>query len=137
MTDIYVANPMGSGQVAQWMSEAIGHFQANRLQEADGLCRRMAETDPGNSEIFNLWAAVVLQGGHTDAAAQLLTRAIELNGGQREYHHNLGNILRETGRLDEAETCFRAALRLAPQADRKSTRLNSSHNQRSRMPSSA
>ena len=62
MTDIYVANRTGSGQVAQWMSEAIGHFQANRLQEADALCRRMAETEPGNAAIFNLWAAVLLQG---------------------------------------------------------------------------
>src|SRR5579859_5289932 len=105
MTDIYVSNRAGSGQVAQWMSEAIGHFQANRLQEADGLCRRMAEAEPGNAEIFNLWAAVLLLG-----------RAIELNGGQREYHHNLGNILREMGRFDEAAACFHTALRLAPQA---------------------
>lgn len=116
MTDLYVTNPTGSGQIAQWMSEAIGHFQANRLQEADTLCRRMAEAEPGTAEIFNLWGAVLLQGGHPDGAAQLLARAIELNGGQREYHHNLGNILREMGRFDEAETCFRNALRLAPQA---------------------
>jgi tetratricopeptide (TPR) repeat protein len=116
MTDIYVANRAGSGQVAQWMSEAIGHFQANRLQEADGLCRRMAEAEPGNAAIFNLWAAVLLQGGQPDGATQLLARAIELDGGQREYHHNLGNILREMGRPGEAETYFRTALRLAPQA---------------------
>ena len=116
MTDLYVASPTGTGQVAQWMSQAIGHFQANRLQEADALCRRMAEAEPGNAEIFNLWAAVVLQGGHPDAAAQLLARAIELNGGQREYHHNLGNVLRDLGRLDEAAACFHTALRLEPQA---------------------
>jgi tetratricopeptide (TPR) repeat protein len=116
MTDIYVSNPFGSGQLAQWMSEAIGHFQANRLREADALCRRMAEAEPGIAEIFNLWAAVVLQGGQPDAAAQLLAHAIELKGDQREYHHNLGNILRDLGRLDEAASCFRAALRLAPQA---------------------
>ena len=116
MTDIYVSNPLGSGQLAQWMSEAIGHFHANRLQEADALCRRMADSEPGNAEIFNLWAAVVLQGGHPAAAAQLLAHAIELKGDQREYHHNLGNILRGLGRLDEAVACFRTALQLAPQA---------------------
>ena len=116
MTDLYVASPTGSGQVAQWMGQAIGLFQAGRLQEADSLCRRMAETEPGNAEIFNLWAAVVLQGGHPDAAAQLLARAIELKGGQREYHHNLGNVLRGLGRLDEAAACFQNALNLEPQA---------------------
>jgi tetratricopeptide (TPR) repeat protein len=116
MTDIYVSSPVGSPQVVQWMGEAISHFQANRLQEADTLCRRMAEAEPGNAEVFNLWAAVVLQGEDPDSAALLLTRAIALNGGQREYHHNLGNVLRGLGRFDEAVAAFQAALRLAPQA---------------------
>ena len=116
MTDLYVANRTRSSRIAQWMSEAIGHFQANRLQEADALCRRMAETEPGESEIFNLWAAVLLQGGHPDAATQLLARAIELNGGIREYHHNLGNVLRDMGRFEEAAGAFQNALRIAPQA---------------------
>lgn len=116
MTDIYVSSPVGSAQVAQWMSEAIGHFQANRLQEADALCRRMAEAEPGTADIFNLWAAVVLQGEDPESAALLLARAIALNGGQREYHHNLGNVLRGLDRLDEAAASFRNSLRLAPQA---------------------
>src|SRR5579859_1096073 len=116
MTDIYVSNQLGSGRIAQWMSEAIGHFQANRLQQADELCRRMAEAEPGNADIFNLWAAVVLEGGHADAAVQLLARAIELDGTQREYHHNLGNILRGAGRLEDAAICYRNALQVAPQA---------------------
>jgi tetratricopeptide (TPR) repeat protein len=116
MTDIYVSNPVGSPQVAHWMSEAISHFQANRLQEADALCRRMAEAEPGNADIFNLWAAVVLQGEDPESAALLLARAIALNGGQREYHHNLGNVLRGLGRFDEAVASFQNALRLSPEA---------------------
>jgi len=41
-------------------------------------------------------------------------RAVELMPGRAEAHNNLGNALKEQGKLEEAVVCFRAALELKP-----------------------
>ena len=55
------------------------------------------------------------------------------------FAHELAQSLRQSGLLEAASqvTSFASPRRLAAHIDRKSTRLNSSHSQQSRMPSSA
>ncbi len=43
-----------------------------------------------------------------------LQKAIELDPNESAAHNNLGNVLKESGRLDEAVTCYRRALELSP-----------------------
>ena len=83
-----------------------------------------------------------------ERATEAVTRALALDSGLGEAHSVLG-LLRLVHDFDwaGAEEQFRLALELSPGAadvydhygwlDRKSTRLNSSHIQKSRMPSSA
>ena len=83
------------------------------------------------------------QGLHREAekaAAEALS-ILEDNRGAQDFDmaaslNNLGSLVYAQGDLDRAEQLFQRS-REAYQADRKSTRLNSSHSDRSRMPSSA
>ncbi|MBV8935441.1 MAG: tetratricopeptide repeat protein [Alphaproteobacteria bacterium] len=47
-------------------------------------------------------------------------RAIAVRDGNPEFHHNLGNILKEAGRQDEAAECYQRALDLGPTRSRRS-----------------
>lgn len=52
-------------------------------------------------------------GRHTDALAPM-QKAVALSSGDSEAHCYLGVILKELGRLDEAEASYRRALQMRP-----------------------
>ena len=51
---------------------------------------------------MHLMGVLAQQRGDTGAAQQLIEQAIDLNGAVATYHANLGAVLRERGRLEEA-----------------------------------
>ncbi len=70
--------------------------------------------DAGPEQIFA--DAVRLQHlGDTDKAATLLRRLIALQPTHAPAYNNLGSLLREQGKLNEASACFAQLLSLAPQ----------------------
>ena len=87
--------------------------------------------------------------GSFEKVVVLFTRAIELDANYGEAYAGLAmaQVLNYQNRWTDAANPLEEASRLAaraiataahsPYADRKSTRLNSSHSQQSRMPSSA
>lgn len=52
--------------------------------------------------------------GELAAAEKALRQAIERDGRVAAYHNDLGNVLQDRGRLNEAIACYRRALRLNP-----------------------
>ena len=52
--------------------------------------------------------------GNLKKPRRVAGRALELNPAVPEVHHNLGNILRDLGRLHESAACYRRALELRP-----------------------
>jgi Flp pilus assembly protein TadD len=60
--------------------------------------------------------AVLLESmpGHSDEPAELLRRAIRLDPGYADAHYNLGNVLSDAGRNEEALAEYREAIRLRP-----------------------
>jgi tetratricopeptide (TPR) repeat protein len=100
--------------IAEMFDVALGHYGRGRLTEAERLCSRILSTDPNHAHSLNLLALLAHHRGHPDIAMKRIGQAIALNDGVAEFHHNLGNILREMGRLDEAVTSYRQALSLNP-----------------------
>ncbi len=54
------------------------------------------------------------QGGRLQAAEQICRQILAVEPDQPEAHNNLGNVLQDQGKLDEAITCFRRTLELKP-----------------------
>ena len=57
---------------------------------------------------------LVHQGGHIDAAAELLDKACRLAPAAAEGHYNLGVVLMDQGKLSRAAEAFRRALAINP-----------------------
>ena len=77
---------------------------------------------PNRPKALQLLGLIVFQKGQPEQALQLIRRAIELNGTRSDFYNNLGNILTQLGRLDEAAAAYRRSLELKP--DDASTRSN-------------
>ena len=97
-------------EIAPLLSQGMAHHRAGRLREATGCYQQALELVPNHPEALHLLGLVAYRSGQLERAIALLSDAIERDPRNATYHFNL---------------------------DRKSTRLNSSHSQQSRMPSSA
>lgn len=99
---------------AALLAEAVSHHQAGRLGEAERLYRLILSADARHADALHLLGVVAFQSGRHPLAAELIAKAIGINRRIAAYHSNLGNALKEIGRLDEAVAAYRMALRLQP-----------------------
>jgi tetratricopeptide (TPR) repeat protein len=99
---------------AQVFATAFEHHQAGRLAQAERLCERILSIDPNHVHSLHLLGLVAYRRGLRDVAIERIGKAIAVNDSLPEFHHNLGNILREEGRPEEAASCYRRTLSLKP-----------------------
>ncbi|MEO5375248.1 MAG: tetratricopeptide repeat protein [Alphaproteobacteria bacterium] len=95
---------------------ASAHHREGRLAEAEPLYRAILERTPGHADSLHMLGVLACQTGHHADAADLIAAAVAAAAppGVAAYHSNLGEALRELGRIGEAEACYRQALALAP-----------------------
>jgi Flp pilus assembly protein TadD len=105
---------MSQGSIEQAMQLAIQNHQAGRLAEAEKIYRQVLTRQPGNPNALHLLGVIAAQLRQSDAAIDLIRRAITINPGAADYHNNLANALRDKGLLDEAAAAYRQAIRLKP-----------------------
>ncbi len=105
---------MMQGSIDQAMQLAIQNHQAGRLAEAEKIYRQVLAEQPNRPDALHLLGVIAAQIGQTEAAIDLVQRAIAVNPAVAEYHNDLGNALRDKRQLDEAAAAFRQALRLKP-----------------------
>ncbi len=98
----------------QALASALQHHQAGRLQYAEPIYRRVLAADPRCADAWHLLGLLSGQSGDPKLAVEYIRRAIDLKPGEPVFHGNLGNALRDQGRLDEAVACYRRALELKP-----------------------
>jgi predicted TPR repeat methyltransferase len=70
--------------------------------------------DPNHADSLHLLGLVYWQTKRPDLAVDLIASAIRCNPGNHEYFLNLGELLREQNKLDEARKSFDIAIKLAP-----------------------
>ena len=140
--------------IVQNLQRGVGLQQAGRLDEAEAAYRDVLKIAPNNFDALNLLGMVNAQRGNMAAAAEFFQNAAKANDKVAAVWTNLGVTLRATGRAREAVDAYDRALNLDAndagtyynkanalkdlqrleeaiqcfgRADRKSTRLNSSH----------
>lgn len=105
---------MKRNPVEALLQEGLAHHQAGRLDEAEGLYRRVLAAAPAHAFANNLLGVLASQLGRHDVAEGLYRQAVKASPKTAEFHNNLGLALQEQGKRAEAEASFREAIRLNP-----------------------
>jgi tetratricopeptide (TPR) repeat protein len=86
-----------------------------RLQESEHLLQQILQQQPNHAFALHLLGVIAHQVGKQALAAELIQKAIQLNGNIALFHANLSEILRQLKRLDEAVAHGERAVALEPQ----------------------
>src|SRR5260370_25980865 len=100
------------------VGEALVHADRcrseGRLMEAEALCRRVLEAQPGLPEANHLIGVIVHQSGQLGEAIEHLKRATELAPRNALFLANLGEMYRQAGRYKAAVEAVRKAVAVDP-----------------------
>lgn len=94
---------------------AFQQHQLGNLREAEHLYRAVLQQDARHSDAMHLLGIVVYQSGNAESGAELIRAAIKINPSEAIYYSNLGNILEDLHRHNEAQTNYLHAIALQPQ----------------------
>jgi Flp pilus assembly protein TadD len=95
-------------------AEALGHFRAGRLGEAETVGDQILAVQPRLAETLHLMGAVALKRGQPDAAIGWIERALAFDGRVATYHNTLGEAYRLKGDAGQALACYERALAIDP-----------------------
>ncbi|MBR8225008.1 tetratricopeptide repeat protein [Burkholderia ambifaria] len=92
---------------------ALALHQADRLEEAETLYRRILDAEPRHADALHLLGLIGHQYGRYHEATELIMAAIEIKP-DATYYYNLGNVMQAHNRPAAAAECFRLAIELRP-----------------------
>lgn len=98
--------------LAQRMTQAFQHHQANRLADAEALYRGILREAPQTAHVLHMLGILVHQTGRHAEAIDLISRALKVHGAHPQFHSNLSSVYLATDNLSQAESHARQALRL-------------------------
>jgi tetratricopeptide (TPR) repeat protein len=101
--------------IEQSIQFALAHHREGRLNEAEGIYRRVISQQPGHAQAMALMGALALQTGRLPSAANWIGRAIAADPCVASYHCNLGEAHRRMEHVEEAIAAFRRAIELNPE----------------------
>lgn len=89
-------------------------LQQGELQTAERLAREQLRADPGHVDVLLLLGISVQMQGRPGEAVACFDELTRLQPDSPLHWSNLGSVLREAGRGDDAEAAYKRALALAP-----------------------
>lgn len=90
------------------------HQKEQKYIEARTVYLYVLSRDPKNVEALSRLAILAISMEAPDTAIQMMSQAVASQPRAPGLHNNLGEMLRRTGRFDEAEISFRSSLQLNP-----------------------
>ncbi|MGE5540329.1 MAG: tetratricopeptide repeat protein [Gemmatimonas sp.] len=94
------------------LRQAVAAHQGGDLATADRLYAAVLAADPRNADALHLSGVLEAQRGNASGAVERIRRSVDLAPGNPAAHLNLGNALRDLGRVDEALASYERALKL-------------------------
>ena len=88
--------------LAQTLVQAVGYHQRGHLAQAEQLYRQVLQADPQHVDALHLLGVIAHQVGKSDLAVDYLSQAVRLKPHFAEAHNNLGNALKDQGKLAAA-----------------------------------
>jgi protein O-GlcNAc transferase len=105
---------MAPVNIEQSISQVAQLIAANRLAEAEGLCRQVLAGAPDDPAALNQLGVIATRSGHAPQGTELIRRAISFAPARADFHFNLSQALMAVGAMAEAETALRQSIQLAP-----------------------
>jgi len=103
-----------SPRAAGHLAKAVELHQQDQLGQAIEQYQLAAEADPTNTIPLRLLAGALRENNQADPARACLDRAIELQPGDAENHHELGLLLSGLGQAEQALGPYCRAIELQP-----------------------
>lgn len=100
--------------IEQALALASQHSDAGRLPQAEELLKKILQAQPRNAPALHMLGIVAYRAGNTQAAADLVGRAIAIDNKTAIYHANRAEMCRLLERIDEAIEHGRKAVALDP-----------------------
>ena len=93
---------------------ALQQHQQGQLASAREMYTLILKKHPKYFDALHLLGVLEAQTGHTQLALSLLEQALCVSPQMSVVHCNYGNVLRNSGRLEESLRCYERALELQP-----------------------
>lgn len=93
---------------------ALQIHQRGQVEEAERLYQQVLALEPGNAVATHYLGMATWHRGDLVEGERLMRASIAANGAIPDFHNNLGLLLRDTGRNDDAIACYRRALMVDP-----------------------
>jgi protein O-GlcNAc transferase len=100
--------------IEQMVAEARALFDAGDFGRAQLLCEDALEIDPGQADALQLLGLMGHNMRDLGSAIDYFTRSIKARPNDAVFHNNLGSMLVQSGRTEEAAELFRKALNIDP-----------------------
>jgi len=91
-----------------------GHFQAGNLPLAETIFLQVLKMDSNQADALQFLGLIAHQQKKNELAVGFIQRAIRAAPSNPVYHCNLGVMLKDLGRLDEAVSCYSRSLEIKP-----------------------
>jgi len=96
------------------MDEIFRQLGAERLDEAESLCRQALQAEPDDVNVLGILGAILLRKQQVDEAESLLLRTVELEPAFAKPHEDLGLLYLDRDDAQKALSFFEKALALEP-----------------------
>lgn len=103
-----------AAHIRQSLDQAQAHRNAGQEQAAARLCQEIIRAVPGEPHALHMLGLIAFAAGNRVGAIDALRQACQAPGVPAVYHSNLGEMLRQDGRLADAEQYARRAVTLDP-----------------------
>ncbi|MBT3534124.1 MAG: tetratricopeptide repeat protein, partial [Rhodospirillaceae bacterium] len=91
------------------LNQAREWHRQGDIARAKAAYEAILQAEPDNAQARHLLGVAALQTGDPRQAITMISGAIEIDGGDPQFHNNLGEALRALGRHDEALASYRQA----------------------------
>ena len=98
----------------QVLELAVQHHNAGRFPQAKQIYQQILQSEPDQPVALHLLGVTAYQEQEHTLAVDLITKALAIQPDYADAHRNLGSVLRDLGRSDEAVASFHAALAIRP-----------------------
>ena len=96
------------------LQQAISFYQSSQFQQAEEICQQILRDNSQHAEALHLLGIIAHKIGDYRIATSLITQAIEIDSNQSSFFYDLGNALREQGRLEESIDAYQKAIKINP-----------------------